>query len=66
MIDMDTPWIRIKDLSAYYSLGRTHSYDLVREFKATASKDDWLTDGRITLIRKSSFEEFLRNRGKGR
>ena len=63
---MDTPWIRIKDLAAYYSLGRTHSYDLVREFKATVSKDDWLTDGRITLIRKSSFEEFLRNRGKGR
>jgi len=66
VIDMDTPWIRIKDLAAYYSLGRTHSYDLVREFKATAGKDDWLTDGRITLIRKSSFEEFLRNRGKGR
>ena len=63
---MDTPWIRIRDLAAYYSLGRTHSYDLVREFKAKADKDDWLPDGRITLIRKSSFEEFLRNRGKGR
>jgi hypothetical protein len=61
---MDTPWIRIKDLAAYYSLGRTHSYDLVREFKATASKDDWLTDGRITLIRKEAFEEFLRGRNK--
>ena len=47
---MDTPWIRSRDLAAYYSLGRTHSYDLVREFKAIAGKDDWLPDGRITLI----------------
>ena len=61
---MDTPWIRTKDLAAYYSLGRTHSYDLVREFKAKADKDDWLPDGKITLIRKTSFEEFLRNRGR--
>lgn len=61
---MDTPWIRSRDLAAYYSLGRTHSYDLVREFKAKADEDDWLPDGRITLIRKSSFEEFLRERKK--
>jgi hypothetical protein len=61
---MNTPWIRSRDLAAYYSLGRTHSYDLVREFKAKADEDDWLPDGRITLIRKSSFEEFLRERRK--
>ena len=61
---MDTPWIRSRDLAAYYSLGRTHSYDLVREFKATADEEDWLPDGKITLIRKTSFEEFLRNRGR--
>ena len=61
---MDTPWIRSRDLAAYYSLGRTHAYDLVRQFKAIADKDDWLPDGTITLIRKSSFEEFLRNRGR--
>ena len=61
---MDTPWIRTKDLAAYYSLGRTHVYDLVRQFKATAGKDDWLPDGRITLIRKEAFEEFLRGRNK--
>ena len=61
---MDSPWIRSRDLAAYYSLGRTHSFDLVRQFKAQANKADWLPDGRITLIRKSSFEEFLRNRGR--
>ena len=63
---MNSPWIRARDIAIYYSLGRTHAYNLVRQFKATAGKDDWLPDGRITLIRKSSFEEFLRNRGKGR
>ena len=61
---MDSPWIRSRDIAAYYSLGRSHSFDLVRQFKAQASKADWLPDGRITLIRKSSFEEFLRNRGR--
>ena len=59
---MDTPWIRTRDLPTYYGIGRTHSFDLVREFKAVAEKDDWLPDGRITLIRKSAFEDFLRGR----
>ena len=61
---MNTPWIRAKDLAAYYSLGRSHSFDLVRQFKAQANKADWLPDGKITLIRKEAFEDFLRGRSK--
>lgn len=61
---MNSPWIRAKDLSEYYSFGRSHAYNLIREFKATADEEDWLPDGKITLIRKTSFEEFLRNRGR--
>lgn len=62
---MTSPWIRSRDLAQYYSLGRTHSYDLVRQFKAQAKKDDWIPDGRITLIRKVAFETFMRERKNG-
>jgi hypothetical protein len=59
---MDTPWIRIKDIPEYFHICRTHAYELAKEFKAQANKADWIQDGRVTLIRISSFEEWWRGR----
>ena len=61
---MDTPWIRSRDVPAYYSLGKTHAYELLSEFRAVAGQYDLIKDGRITLVKKESFENFLINRGK--
>ena len=61
---MNTPWIRSRDLAEYYSLGRSHSYNLAREFKAQASDRDVIKDQKILLIRKEAFEEFMRGRRK--
>jgi hypothetical protein len=61
---MSTPWIRVRDLGEYYSMSRAHAYELAARFRAMADADDVIKDGRIVLIRKEAFEEFLRGRSK--
>lgn len=61
---MSTPWIRSRDLAEYYSLGQAHSYQLAREFRKQADEKDCIQDGRILLIRKDAFEDFMRGRNK--
>ena len=59
---MDTPWIRAKDVSAYYSFGRSKSYELMREFKEKTDKRNYIRDGKVLLIKKQAFEDFIRGR----
>lgn len=61
---MANQWIRTRDIAQIFSMGRTHSFDIAREFKAQAGERDVINDGRITLFRLSAFEEWLINRGK--
>ena len=62
MNNMDTPWIRMKDVPSYYCFGRTKAYELVKEFQAGADKRDYIRDGKVLLIKKQAFEDFIRGR----
>lgn len=61
---METPWIRGRDVPEYYCMGRSKAYELMAEFKAQADRRGWIQDGRVLLIRKEVFEEFLRGRNR--
>lgn len=61
---MDTPWIRGRDVPAYYSMGKSKAYTLMAEFRAQADRKSLIRDGRVTLIRKEAFEDFIRGRHK--
>lgn len=54
-------WIRAKDIPSEYPISKSKAYDLVSQFRADTK--DWIKDGRIVIIRKSSFEEWWKRHG---
>ena len=61
---MNTPWIRAKDIPAYYSLSRWKGYELARQFYAQTEKNNYIKDGKILLLNQSAFEDWWRNKGE--
>ena len=54
-------WIRAKDVCSEYPISKSKAYDLIHQFRAESR--DWIKDGRIVIIRKSSFEEWWKRHG---
>ena len=57
-------WIRAKDIPSEYPISKSKAYDLVSQFRADTR--DWIKDGRIVIIRKSSFEDWWRKHGESK
>ena len=56
-------WIRAKDLPNHYPVSRRYITDLLREFRAE-SKDGWIKDGRVMMVRKEDFERWWKQRSQ--
>lgn len=54
-------WIRAKDVCSEYPISKSKAYDLLQQFRAESK--DWIKDGRIVIIKKSSFEEWWKRHG---
>lgn len=59
-------WIRAKNLPNTYGISKSTAYALLKEFMAQADKEDYIRDGRITIVRKVVFEEWWMQRGRTR
>jgi len=57
-------WIRAKDIPSEYPISKSKAYDLVSQFRADTR--DWIKDGRIVIIKKSSFEDWWRKHGESK
>lgn len=59
-------WIRAKNIPNTYGIGKSTAYALLKEFMAQADKEDYIRDGRITIVRKEVFEEWWMQKGRSR
>jgi len=53
-------WIRVSDLPSVYPIKPAYAYELVKQFRAES--DDWIKDGRASLVKKRSFEEWWKEK----
>ena len=63
---MNTPWVRVSAIPEYFGICRATAYQLVKEFICQADPEDYIKDGKLTILRIEAFEEWWRNRGKKR
>ena len=59
---MTGEWIRVRNIPAEYQIGKTKSFELVREFKAQSDPQNYIVDGKITILRKEAVEKWWRGR----
>lgn len=57
-------WVRAKALPDEYGIGRTYAYELLKQFTATTDPVNFIRDGKVLIVRRESFEDWWRNRGK--
>lgn len=55
-------WIRAKDLCSEYPIGKNKANELLRQFRAQSN--DWIKDERMVLLKKSSFEDWWKEKGR--
>lgn len=54
-------WLSPADVQAHYSLKRTISYQLIKEFRKSGG--EVITIGKLTRVPEQQFTQFLINRG---
>lgn len=57
-------WIRAQEIPDIYRIGKTKSYELLREFKVQTDSKNYIKDGKVLIVRQEQFEEWWQNRGR--
>lgn len=61
---MGTQWIRAKDMPSEFGIGKTKTYELLREFQAQTDPSNYIRDGRVLIVKIEEFVDWWRNRGR--
>lgn len=57
-------WIRARDMTNVYPIGKTYAHELLRRFRQDANPRDWIKDGNVLLVKKEAFEDWWKQKSQ--